>query len=365
MDKDRDVYQEWIDKTKEAKVEYEKRSITDLINLYNKKRLLINPSYQRYYRWKVQQKSKLIESIMLGYPIPPIFMFRNKDKRIQTFEVIDGLQRLATILEFTGHLKEEMINKDEIFTKLTKTEEFNLEGLTWEDFEKNGLDFAIDASSLLIIYVDNPKSESEDLELKYEIFRRLNSSSTKLSDQEVRNSILAETDPESYKKLEKNISVLGFKFLSKADKEERKELELFLVFSLIKECMNNKEKEKEYFSCESYSEILDKYSFKLTKEILEANIDDFFVFMNMVDYFEFKKYDQSKNKYTGGFINLYFEILVTIYFNKKTWVNETNIKNTFNITYDEWRKSHGIKNVNPKIRLKKAIEWGREIANEQ
>lgn len=363
MDKSRDVYQEWLDKTKDAKVEYEKRSITDLINLYKKNRLLINPSYQRYYRWKTEQKSKLIESILLGYPIPPIFMFKNKSRGVQTFEVIDGLQRLATILEFTGNLSEEMINKDEIFKTLGVTDEFNLEGYTWEDFVENGLDFAIDTSSLLVIYLDNPNSSTEDLELKYEVFRRLNSSSTILSDQEIRNSVLAEKDPELYEKLQNYISKLGFDFLPEPDKKIRKELELFLVFSLIKQVINNNNLFTEYFKYNTYSEILDKYSFILTKEILENDIDDFFAFMNKVDYFKFKKYDIERDTYTGGFINVYFEILVSIYFIKKEWISEIKVKETFNVTYSQWLKNVSLNNPPAKNRLKKAIEWSKELIN--
>ena len=361
--KERDVYQEWLDLNQSTKVEYEKRSITDIVHLYKKDRLLINPSFQRYYRWTTKQKSKLIESILLGYPIPPIFMFKNKTKGVQKFEVIDGLQRLATILEFIGVLEKEIINEKEIFNKMEKTDVFNLEGYTWEMFEKSELDFAIDASSLLIIYLDNPESKENDLELKFEVFRRLNTSSTPLSRQEVRNSILVEKDPNLYKRLEDNIQMLRkedrFNFLSDKNKQERVEIELFVVFSLIKNTIKNEEKYKHYFDLSGYTEILDKYSFELTNDIFEDDIIDFLSFMREYNWLEFRKYNGSE--YTGSFINLFFETIVSIYFTNKKWITKKNVNKKFNISYTKWKTSNGLSNINSKSRLMKAIDWARDI----
>lgn len=74
-------------------------SIGEIIHLYSNKELVINPEFQRLFRWTIQQKSKLIESILLGIPLPPIFVFQTQDG---IWELIDGLQRLSTVLEFFG-----------------------------------------------------------------------------------------------------------------------------------------------------------------------------------------------------------------------------------------------------------------------
>ncbi|EMV0255521.1 DUF262 domain-containing protein [Vibrio cholerae] len=78
-------------------------SLGEIVNLYRENELKINPDFQRLFRWDVTRKTRFIESILLGIPIPPIFVFQDKDGN---WELIDGLQRLSTILEFTGVLKD-------------------------------------------------------------------------------------------------------------------------------------------------------------------------------------------------------------------------------------------------------------------
>ena len=68
----------------------------DLIN--------IAPEYQRQFRWDTDRQSALIESLFLGIPVPSIFMATNLDG---TWELIDGVQRVSTILCFAG-AEEEM-----------------------------------------------------------------------------------------------------------------------------------------------------------------------------------------------------------------------------------------------------------------
>ncbi len=76
-------------------------SFGELINLYKNKELIIRPEYQRLFRWKPQQKTALIESILLSIPIPPIFVAEDKDG---VWELVDGLQRVATLISFFGEL---------------------------------------------------------------------------------------------------------------------------------------------------------------------------------------------------------------------------------------------------------------------
>ena len=77
-------------------------SIGELVNLYRDNELQINPAYQRLFRWPATTKTRFIESILLGLPLPPIFVFQQTSG---VWELIDGLQRLSTVLEFVGILK--------------------------------------------------------------------------------------------------------------------------------------------------------------------------------------------------------------------------------------------------------------------
>ena len=72
-------------------------SFGEIVNLHNSQELVIQPEYQRLFRWTDSQKSHLIESILLELPIPQIFVIENDDG---VLELIDGLQRVSSVLQF-------------------------------------------------------------------------------------------------------------------------------------------------------------------------------------------------------------------------------------------------------------------------
>jgi Protein of unknown function DUF262 len=162
-------------------------SIGEVMNLYREKELIIDPEFQRYFRWESFQKTRFIESLLLGIPIPPIFVFQTKDG---TWELIDGLQRLSTVLEFAG-----MLNMPEMEfaeprvlegTKLLPA----LSGKKWEPTDIDSADGIGKAQQLQIkrarLRVEILKMES-DPHAKYELFQRINTGGSQLSEQEVRN----------------------------------------------------------------------------------------------------------------------------------------------------------------------------------
>jgi len=60
-------------------------------------RYKLDPEYQRRHRWNVERKSRLIESFLMNVPVPPVFLYEHELAR---FEVMDGRQRLNTLMEF-------------------------------------------------------------------------------------------------------------------------------------------------------------------------------------------------------------------------------------------------------------------------
>jgi len=68
-------------------------SFGELINIYSDKELFISPEYQRAFRWSDYQRTRFIESVLLGIPIPPIFVAEDDNGK---WEVVDGLQRIST-----------------------------------------------------------------------------------------------------------------------------------------------------------------------------------------------------------------------------------------------------------------------------
>lgn len=210
------------DNSKKVHTTEMKMSIGEIISMYKEKEIIIRPEFQRLFRWKKEQKSRFIESILIGIPIPTIFVQQIDDGR---WEVIDGLQRISTILEFVGIL---LNDREKLYPrlKLMKTKFLpSLENITYESFKDNanqeGSDISFDMETKLIfkrtpLSIQIVKRESDDT-TKYELFDRLNSGGTPLSGQEIRNAIFLLEKPEAVlfiKKLAKNSDFINIIALS-------------------------------------------------------------------------------------------------------------------------------------------------------
>lgn len=174
-------------------------SIGELVNLYRDGELDINPSFQRFFRWSDEQKVNLIESVILGIPLPSIFISQREDG---VWDLVDGLQRISTILSFMNELKnEEGKIKDSLTLHGTKYLPA-LEGVSW-----NGGGGLVEFDSALKISFKREKvdikiiKKESDGNTKFELFQRLNTGGSELSEQEVRNCLLIMLDPDAYAKL--------------------------------------------------------------------------------------------------------------------------------------------------------------------
>lgn len=154
-------------------------SFGEILNLFDDKALLINPEFQRLFRWDTDQQTRFIESILLGIPIPPIFVAEDKDGK---WELVDGLQRTSTILSFFGKLP--IAEKNNL--KLSSGELLNdsIKELTINDLSLK-LQYTIKRS---VCRVEILRWDS-DIDMRYELFNRLNTGSSPLTAQELRNCI--------------------------------------------------------------------------------------------------------------------------------------------------------------------------------
>ncbi len=151
-------------------------SIGQWISLYEQEELEIYSVFQKGFHWSEYQKIALIESILLGIPISSIYVYQRKDG---IWEVVDGLQRLSTIYQFVGILKDKDGSLITPFT-LQKTEYLpSLAGKIWKDKEHpqgsiKGLTpdqrFLIKKANINV----NIVLEGTNNQLKYDLFQRLN-----------------------------------------------------------------------------------------------------------------------------------------------------------------------------------------------
>lgn len=138
---------------------------------------LLRPEYQRRHRWSTDRKSKLIESLVMNVPIPPIFLYEYEYSK---YEVMDGLQRLSTISEFYADQFE--------LTGLAEWPELNARRYsTLPASIRAGIDRRYLSS--IILLQETAKNAAEAAGLKQLVFERINSGGEKLTPQESRNAI--------------------------------------------------------------------------------------------------------------------------------------------------------------------------------
>lgn len=156
---------------KEVKIEKKSFSVFELNRKIEKGDIIVNPDFQRESRWKPAQQSELIESILMGIPIPIIYAYQAANGHLQ---IVDGRQRLTALNEFLSRGFElkglKILNElnGSCFEKLSGQYKTQLE------------DYQID-----IYVIMSPTPEK----IKYDIFDRVNRGGTKINNQEMRNAL--------------------------------------------------------------------------------------------------------------------------------------------------------------------------------
>ena len=212
-------------------------SFGEIINMYKENEIIISPEYQRAFRWDKQRQTDFIESILLGIPFPSIFVATNQDG---TWELIDGLQRISTVLSFFGELRESSKNNLVLLSGSLVSE---LAGVTIDTLPLD-LKLAIKRTPCRVEIIQ----KDSHFEMRYELFKRLNTGGEGLSRQEIRNCIFRGF--ENYRYFSDIISVCSqnsdFRELVNISDEAQEKMmyeELFLrFFSLYAYCSQYTEK---------------------------------------------------------------------------------------------------------------------------
>lgn len=237
------------------------------------------PDFQREFVWSIKQSSLLIESFLVGLPVPPVFFYIDD---VNKNLVIDGQQRiLSTVFYFEGYFGRENARGTRQAFRLTglnpKSPYYNkkFEDLSLKDKRKleNSVLRAINIRQL------SPKEENTSI---YHIFERLNTGGTPLSPQEIRNSVFRGSFLNNLRVLNKDKNwrtIIGKKTLDK----HQKDVELILrVFGLCHHIKEYEKPMKEFLSkvARKYQnnngKVVKKFSsdFETTCEIIKDTLRD-------------------------------------------------------------------------------------------
>lgn len=204
-------------------------SFGEIMNIYQDGDILISPEFQRLYRWSDYQKTRFIESILLGIPIPPIFVAEDENGK---WELVDGLQRLSTIFSFFGILKKNETELDQEKNSWIFTEGDIINSLEGKSKDDLPLKFQTTIKRS-VCRVEILHWDKENNNLKYELFNRLNTGGSTATEQEIRNCIFrGKTNAfnDFLKKLASNEILYKLVIPSKKQEEELYLEELVLRF---------------------------------------------------------------------------------------------------------------------------------------
>jgi len=154
----------------------ETRTVTDIVNLHKAGLLNLEPGFQRKSVWSERDRAKLMDSILRNFPLPAVFFYRRQDEGHIYYDVIDGKQRIESILMFMG----EMRGRYQAKTQLPGQEETEL--VDWNRLKKRKLQHLVTGYRIPVIEVDGDIGDIIDL------FVRINSTGKALTPQEKRHA---------------------------------------------------------------------------------------------------------------------------------------------------------------------------------
>ncbi len=176
-----DIKIDYLDKLSEAVTWSSDWTVESIVLQITRGTIELDPDFQRRNAWSITKKSRFIESLIYGLPIPQIVLAEHKLKR-GTFIVVDGKQRLLTLQQFC---KSDPSDID--ILKLSGLKNIKLNGLTYQDLQtkhSNLYNHFIN-QPIRSVVIKNWPSES----FLYTIFYRLNTGSLSLSSQELRRAL--------------------------------------------------------------------------------------------------------------------------------------------------------------------------------
>lgn len=297
---------------KDIKTDNYSISVRELVQIYRDGDLELFPSYQRIFRWDDNKKTRFIESLLMGMPTPPLFIAQ---RRNSTWIIVDGLQRVCTILQTMGLLKKSKTD-DELMVPLqfTWTESLpSLENLIWEDLTDD-VQRMIKMSKidLKIILIENTP------EAQYELFKRLNTGAVVLEAQEIRNCIIVMLDEQFLQFLEElKVYPNYLDAISISDNKKKVEFHMELILRYLINNNDDVDFKRYNHSTDLLADFIDKetvnlinveeFGYDKTKKEFEKIFD---LLYDVLGVNSFKKYNKNKACFEGSFSQSSFEAIL-------------------------------------------------------
>lgn len=160
------------------------RSFGELIDMFNCGEIK-KPAMQREFVWDAQKSSRLIESIILGLPIPPLFLLEVGNNE---YELIDGFQRLTTVTNYVNGAPWNAVENGKNKRK-SKLSGKIMEELIGKSFEQLEPEYQRIIKRSTIPLIEFRQIGPDDYSSKYLIFERINTGSVKLNSMQIRKSL--------------------------------------------------------------------------------------------------------------------------------------------------------------------------------
>lgn len=198
-------------------------SVKEIISWVDESIINIAPDYQRQFRWGPERQSALVESIFLGIPVPSLYMATNPDG---TWELVDGVQRLSSLIHFAGSISAR--------TKLKFKSELELRGLekltVFNGLNLNSLPKSVQLDFLLKPIKITTLSDKSDTDVRFDLFERLNKGGIALTNQEIRSCVFRGKFNEFIQRLSKEEDFVAVTRVNDAQKKDGTQEEYVLRF---------------------------------------------------------------------------------------------------------------------------------------
>jgi hypothetical protein len=165
--------------------DYGDKTIQEFVLLFKNGQLNLEPGFQRDSVWTLADRKKLVQSLLQNYPIPSVFLYRQSENGKLRYDVIDGKQRLETVLMFqgAGHFRGKRFT-----ARLRLGSDEELEEWDWQRIQKRGHEHRLMGYKFQTVEVTGDLSDIIDL------FVRINSTGKRLTGAEKRHARFFHSD---------------------------------------------------------------------------------------------------------------------------------------------------------------------------